>query len=143
MGFQPHCQHLLFVHSHALFEWSSFPSDTATCFLALSTGLFLTSRLLGLIAIIYSFFVACLTRIYLGYHHPTDILAGMIIGIMFANIALQPIRRSLAYLPMKLLKHHQQSFYTCFFLVFLEWTNVFEDLRSILAGLHHMKLLTN
>ena len=143
-----HNPDLLFVFpggdSHALFEWSSFPSDTATFFFALSTGLFLTSRLLGSIAIIYSFCAACLTRIYLGYHYPSDILAGMIIGIMAAIIAFQSdIKGSLAYLPMKLLRHHPQTFYVCFFLVFLELTNVFEDLRSILAGLHYLTLLAN
>jgi undecaprenyl-diphosphatase len=122
------------VDSHSLFEWSSFPSDTAAFFFAISIGLFHISRLLGFTAIFYSFVVACLSRIYLGYHYPTDILVGMIIGILFGNIIAYPhIRKSIAYFPMQWMRHHRQAFYSFFFIVFVELTNVFNDAKEIIS----------
>ncbi|HEY8035654.1 MAG TPA: phosphatase PAP2 family protein [Methylobacter sp.] len=127
------------VDSRSLFEWSSFPSDTAVFFFAMSIGLFHISRFLGSIAIFYSFVAACLTRIYLGYHYPTDILGGMIIGIIFGSITAKPqIRKSIAYFPMIWMRHHRQAFYTCFFIVFVELTNIFDDIRQIILYINNL-----
>jgi undecaprenyl-diphosphatase len=129
------------VDSHSLFEWSSFPSDTAAFFFALSVGLFHISRFLGSIAIFYSFVAACLTRIYLGYHYPSDIIGGMIIGIIFGNITAKPhIRKSIAHFPMIWMRRHRQAFYTCFFIMLVELTNVFNDAKEILQYINSLML---
>ncbi|MEQ1637826.1 MAG: phosphatase PAP2 family protein [Methylococcales bacterium] len=127
------------VNDRTLFEWSSFPSDTAAFFLAMAVGLFHISRALGGIAIIYSFVFACLGRIYLGYHYPTDILGGMIIGILFGNLAAVPqVRQTIAYYPMLWMNCYRQAFYTVFFLVFVEFNNVFEDVKDFLGFLNKL-----
>ncbi len=64
--------------------WSSFPSDHAVLFVCLSVGLLFVSRGLGLFAILYTFVVIGVPRVYLGLHYPTDILAGALLGAAFA-----------------------------------------------------------
>src|ERR1051326_3232193 len=53
------------VASDVMSDWSSFPSDHATLFLALATGLLFVSRPLGLAACAYAAIVILLPRVYL------------------------------------------------------------------------------
>ena len=64
--------------------WSSFPSDHAVLFFALSTGLFFISKRAGVFAFVYTTVMIALPRVYLGLHYPTDILAGAVVGIAVA-----------------------------------------------------------
>jgi hypothetical protein len=57
----------------------------------------------------------------------------MIIGMIFGYIsALPKVRRAVAYYPMLLMRRHRPTFYACFFIMFVEFTNVFEDARKII-----------
>src|SRR5580692_5082061 len=61
-------------------HWNSFPSDHASLFFALATLIWISNRRLG----VFAFFWAAITsstRIYLGYHYPTDIFGGAALGI--------------------------------------------------------------
>jgi len=60
---------------------NSFPSDTATLYFALSTVIFLEWRLAGVLSYAWSFLTAGICRTALGYHYPTDILAGIVLGV--------------------------------------------------------------
>jgi len=64
-----------------LIDWSSFPSDHAVLFSALATGLIFVSRRVGIGALAYVALIIGLPRVYLGYHYPTDVLVGMLLGI--------------------------------------------------------------
>ncbi len=68
--------------STALDGWSAFPSDHAVLFFTLATGLLYVSRRFGLIAICYTLLIIFFPRVYIGLHNPTDILAGMLIGLI-------------------------------------------------------------
>ena len=59
---------------------SSFPSDHAVLFSAITTGIFLVSRRLGIFATIYCLIFIAFPRLYLGLHYATDIIVGALIG---------------------------------------------------------------
>src|SRR5215470_18984395 len=85
------------VDEHTLIHWSSFPSDHAPLFFALATSIFFVSRRAGILAYVHALFVVCFTRIYLGFHYPTDILAGALLGIGIASLLnTTTIRKTIA-----------------------------------------------
>jgi undecaprenyl-diphosphatase len=75
------------VAVRALESWSAFPSDHAALFFAIATGILLISRSLGLLALAHAVVVITLPRLYLGLHHPTDLVAGAAIGSACAMVA--------------------------------------------------------
>ncbi len=62
----------------------SFPSDHAVMAGAVTAGLFLYHRRLGIIAAIAAV-ILCFGRVYIGAHYPQDVAAGLLIG---AGVAL-------------------------------------------------------
>jgi membrane-associated phospholipid phosphatase len=58
----------------------SFPSDTATLFFALAMVIFRENRVAGTVAFLWSLFSVGLVRVALGWHYPSDILGGLILG---------------------------------------------------------------
>lgn len=112
-------------------NWSSFPSDNATFFFALSTGIYFLSRPLGILAGLYSVIVAGLVRIYLGFHYPSDVIVGALIGIVVAAAAnLGVMRRPAGRLIDALIRRAPGLFYAGAFAVTLELALVFDDLRD-------------
>ena len=59
---------------------ASFPSGHAIFFFALSAVIFLHNKKTGLGFFLASFFIA-LSRVFVGLHWPSDILAGLVLGI--------------------------------------------------------------
>lgn len=125
-------------------RWSSFPSDSATFWFALSFGLFRLRQSLGIVAMVYSSFWMCLARLYLGIHYPSDLLAGALLGVttvwaidrrlarpsMFANRMMDRIFAAEA--------DHPQLFYAAAFMVSFELTMMFNDVRNLVRGAMHV-----
>src|SRR5262249_36014427 len=78
------------VDADQFIRWSSFPSDHAALFSALAMGIWFRSRRAGAAMFAYVVLVTFVPRIYMGYHWPGDILAGSVLGILVAYLALIP-----------------------------------------------------
>jgi undecaprenyl-diphosphatase len=81
-------------------QTSSFPSDHAALAFALSAGIFAASKALGVLALLLSFVTDGFARIYAGYHYPTDVAAGALLGIVAtaAVVRMLPAKRAQAML---------------------------------------------
>ena len=66
----------------------SFPSGHTMSSFAAATVLLYTNRKYGIIALIFAALIA-FSRLYLYVHYPSDILAGMIIGILLGWLAIK------------------------------------------------------
>ena len=127
---------------HGLINWSSFPSDHAAFYFAISTCIFFVSRKLGIAAFCFSFFVDCLLRVYMAFHYPTDVLAGAIIGVGIASLFLNPkVCKFIARKPLDLLESSPGVFYAFFFFTCYLFATEFDPVRvtldQIWHGLHH------
>lgn len=118
----------------SLIHWSSFPSDHAVVFFALATSIWFVSRAAGAFALCYTTVVVCLTRVYLGIHYPTDMLAGAILGIGIARLAKIPaVRIQLSRTAMEWLEKSPGLFYAFFFLLTFQIATIFDPARNIVS----------
>jgi undecaprenyl-diphosphatase len=124
------------VERGTLNHWSSFPSDHASLFFALATLIWISDRRLGLIAFFWAAITSS-TRIYLGYHYPTDILGGAALGI-FMVILFQklPLPR-VVYRLLDWERYHSPSFYAVAFIASYLAGTLFNDVRGIAQLIVH------
>jgi undecaprenyl-diphosphatase len=81
----PHQVHLLVQHVPD----SSFPSDHATAVFAVATALVGSSKWLSRTFWIVAILIA-IARVFIGVHWPTDVLAGLVIGLI-ASLAVRRV----------------------------------------------------
>ena len=123
--------------SMLLVDWSAFPSDHATLFFAIATGIFMVSRRIGWLALAWVGFI-CFALIALGAHWTTDIMVGAVLGISFAQLARVPafrefVRRS----TIGWYESHPQLFFAGLFLWSFETVILYDDVRRILMRIAH------
>lgn len=78
--------HLRTAGTLATLGWrhiNSFPSDTSTLFFALSMVIFLEHRIVGFIVFLWTFLDVGVLRVATGWHYPSDIAGGLILGVAF------------------------------------------------------------
>lgn len=76
----------------------SFPSDHATVAGAVAVGLLFANRRWGIIASILAILMA-FTRVYVGAHYPSDVLAGLVLGGLVSTMGwftVVPLLRRIA-----------------------------------------------
>jgi undecaprenyl-diphosphatase len=89
--------HLQNIHPDFDPDWhnfDSFPSDTATLFFSIVTVIFLEHRIAGGIAFIWSLVTVGITRVALGWHYPSDVAGGLLLGVtcVYLFTRIRPLR---------------------------------------------------
>jgi undecaprenyl-diphosphatase len=131
--------HLTFptgVHAPDFVPWSAFPSDHATLFVALATGLWFVSRPVGAAALAWTGALILFPRLYGGIHWPSDLAAG---GVLGAGLAIgfnrSELGERLARPLLAFEERHRQFFYAIFFAVCFEigelFTGVINSARAL------------
>jgi undecaprenyl-diphosphatase len=99
------------MNSRTLIGWNSFPSDNAALFFGAAMCIYLVSRRAGIVAFCHVALAVAFTRVYLGIHHPTDILVGALMGIGSVSLIHVPwLKAAVNRVPMRWLQDHPQSF---------------------------------
>jgi undecaprenyl-diphosphatase len=116
----------------ALEGWSSFPSDHAVLFFGLATAIWLWSRAWGAIAFLWALLIVCIPRIYMGYHYPSDIIAGALLG-MVTMVAVQriPAPPGAVAAIRRYETGYPSAFYTLAFLLSYEIATLFDSVREL------------
>ena len=111
---------------------SSFPSDHAALFISLAMGIFFVSKRAGIFALLYTCLVILAPRVYLGYHYPTDIIAGGVIGVVVGVIfnKWKFILNRVSKTVITFSEKFPHWFYSLFFLISFEIAVMFKDVRE-------------
>jgi membrane-associated phospholipid phosphatase len=123
-----------------LADWSSFPSDTAALGFALAVAVLLRSRPLGVACLLWALVVTSLPRVYAGYHYPSDIVAGGVIGAA-SVLAVEyfPPRRVIA-LTRGVMIRRQPVYYGTVFVILYATATMFIDVRRTLGAIAEIVL---
>jgi membrane-associated phospholipid phosphatase len=129
IGFRPPFS---YEEDTALVDWNSFPSDNAAVLFAMTTGFWLLSRWVGILWACFSLVTSAAARIYLGFHYPSDVTAGALIGICVMLVVNNEFMRSRIASPILAVEQRTPGIYYCLFFPFLfELSTLFAYTRFI------------
>ena len=115
-------------------NFSSFPSDHAMLFSALSIGVLFASWRAGLFLLAWTFLFVLLPRLYMGLHYPSDLLAGIVFGGIIASVLqIRAVRERLAAPLLGWHDRHPATFYAAMYVATLQIGTLFADARGLLV----------
>jgi undecaprenyl-diphosphatase len=115
-----------------LIQWSSFPSDHAVLTFCIVTGLYMVSRRLGMAAAIYGL-ATNIPRIYVGAHYPTDVLAGIVLGVAIGYLFKAPSLRRIVRRGLNYLEPYPGLLYALLFTCTFEIGEMYDSLRHVVV----------
>lgn len=119
------------INMYAWDALSSFPSDHAVLFYALSVSLFVVSKRVGIFFMLSSLVLILFPRVYLGYHYASDLIVGALVG---AAIGYFVTKSRWVYAQVDryffITEKYQQFFYPFMFLVTYQFCEMFSDIRA-------------
>lgn len=127
-------------------DWSSFPSDTASYFVALAFGFWFLRRRLGIALSVWAGLYICFPRLLLGLHYPSDLVVGAMIGIVSVALLQRALLKNPIARPVLSFERARPDlFYPVMFLVSYELSVELADvripLRATTHALHHYGIL--
>ncbi|HEX7909188.1 MAG TPA: phosphatase PAP2 family protein [Paraburkholderia sp.] len=112
--------------------WSSFPSDHAMIWAAVAMGILLVSRWMGVLALLQCILLICFPRVYLGLHYPSDVLAGVILGVCVTCVVTRkPVMERFAPAIVRLIDRYPRVSYAGLFVVLFELATMFDEPRIL------------
>lgn len=120
-------------------HWSSFPSDHAVIYSAIATAIWLKDRRLGALAFAWTLVIGSLPRLYLGLHYPSDVVGGVLLGMLVGYLAQHvgpPTTVTNAVLFWE--RRHSEIFYPLAVLFTSELLGLFDDLRHLGQAAAHL-----
>jgi undecaprenyl-diphosphatase len=121
-----------------MWDWSAFPSDHAALFAGLAIGVGFISHRLGALAFVYFLVAVAFPRVYLGFHHPTDVLAGVLIGGVLCYVFNRDgIREVVAAPALRWERVASSSFYVALFILSFEVATLFDSVHSVAVAAAH------
>ena len=117
-------------------DWSSFPSGHAVLFFSLAMSFFLINRFAGVIATLHAVVIITIPRIYLGFHWPSDILGGLILGSAISLLLMGPVSRLIdrtQFLPAAM--RYEYVLYPGLFFLTFQISTTFNSARRFVSAL--------
>jgi undecaprenyl-diphosphatase len=122
----------------ALVDWNSFPSDNSAVLFVMTTGFWLLSRRAGLLWACFSLLTSAIARIYFGFHYPSDVVAGALIGIGVMLAVNNEFMRARIASPILALEQRAPGIYYGLFFPFLfEIATLFAFTRFIRDAIYY------
>jgi undecaprenyl-diphosphatase len=113
----------------------SFPSDTATMYFALASIIFLESRMAGTIAFLWSVITVGVARVGMGWHYPSDVAGGLILGILSVYLFTR-MRPVTDFFERKLAQCDRRMYivHALLFIFLADAFSLFAGIRAIILG---------
>lgn len=116
--------------------WSAFPSDHAVMFFALATCFCMIHRRIGYIALAHSLVAIAFARVFLGFHWPSDILAGALVGAGVAIALLRPFTKLICHTELtRWLIRREQFLYPALFIITFQVSTMFDATRELASAM--------
>ena len=104
--------------------------------MSVAAGIFIVWRRVGVLALLYTAIFICVPRAYLGFHYPTDLLAGAAIGIAITYVMTRDsVRTRYATQLLRWIERYPGPSSMLAFVLCLELITQFDELRKLVSSI--------